>query len=85
MVSSSPSRCTRPPIERGSSASSSPSSRRSAWVAIVEWQKGQAAVGPPDEERIAEAEVMALAKTVGLRISGRRTLTSNYYLVLLRK
>ena len=62
-----------------------PKLKRSAWVAIVEWQKGQAAVGPPDEERIAEADVMALAKTVGLRISGRRTLTSNYYLVLLRK
>jgi ubiquinone/menaquinone biosynthesis C-methylase UbiE len=59
--------------------------KRGAWVAVLEWQKHGEHGGPPESQRLEETEVIAMAERAGLRISGRRTLTEDYYLVLLRK
>ena len=59
--------------------------KRGAWIAVLEWQKHGEHGGPPEAERLAETEVIAMAERAGLRVSGRRTLTESHYLVLLRK
>lgn len=59
---------------------------RSAWCAVIEW-RGDAGgdEGPPPERRIAEEEVLRLAREVGLRATLRRELSSYHYMILLNK
>jgi ubiquinone/menaquinone biosynthesis C-methylase UbiE len=59
--------------------------KKGAWVAVVDWQKKATDGGPPVAQRLDEAEVIALGERIGLRFSGKRTLTNSSYLVLLRK
>ena len=59
--------------------------KRGAWIAVLEWQKHGKDGGPPGTQRLDETEVIAMAERAGLRVSGRRTLTTEHYLVLLRK
>ena len=59
--------------------------KRGAWVGVLEWKKKASPEGPPESQRMSEADVMALAERVGFRLNGKRDMTSKYYLVLLRK
>ena len=59
--------------------------KRGAWIAVLEWQKHGTNGGPPESQRLEETQVIAMAERAGLRVTGRRTLTPEHYLVLLRK
>ncbi|MBI4200801.1 MAG: class I SAM-dependent methyltransferase [Chloroflexi bacterium] len=56
------------------------------WCAVIEWRVGtEVGQGPPPERRIAEKDLVALAKQAGLRLSLIRELNNYHYLALLRK
>jgi ubiquinone/menaquinone biosynthesis C-methylase UbiE len=60
--------------------------RRAGWCAVIDWRPDAAeAEGPPKESRIAEEEVGRLGAEAGLRLSLRRELSDQYYLLLLTK
>ena len=59
--------------------------KRGAWVGVLEWQKKASPEGPPESQRLSEADVVALAEGVGFRFNGKRDMTSRYYLLLLRR
>ncbi len=60
--------------------------KRGGWCAIIEWQKAlPGGEGPPPEHRIAEEDVVQMAKDAGLRLSMRRELNSYHYLLVLIK
>ncbi|MDO8750068.1 MAG: class I SAM-dependent methyltransferase [Dehalococcoidia bacterium] len=60
--------------------------KRGGWCAIIEWKKAmEGSEGPPQEHRIAEEDVLQLAKDAGLRLSMRRDLNSYHYLLVLIK
>ncbi len=60
--------------------------RRGGWCAVIEWQvAAEGGEGPPQEHRIAEEEVVRLAKDAGMRLTMRRDLNSSYYMVVFIK
>jgi cyclopropane fatty-acyl-phospholipid synthase-like methyltransferase len=59
--------------------------KRGAWVAIVEWAKIESYEGPVLDKRMDDAEVVDIAQQAGFRFTEKRNLSSDYYLVILRK
>ena len=59
--------------------------KRGSWVAIVEWAKIETDDGPALDKRLDDAEVVDIAQQAGFRFTEKRTLSSDYYLVILRK
>ena len=60
--------------------------KRDGWCAIIEWRKAiDGREGPPPKHRIAEKDMMQLAKAAGLRLSMRRELNSYQFLLVLIK
>ncbi|MBI2171127.1 MAG: class I SAM-dependent methyltransferase [Chloroflexi bacterium] len=60
--------------------------RRAGWCAVIDWRPDAAeADGPPKEKRIGEEEVGRLGSEAGLRVSLRRELSDQYYLMVLTK
>jgi len=59
--------------------------KRGAWVAIVEWQKIESEEGPAMDKRLDDAEITDIAQQAGFRFTEKRNLSSDYYLVILRK
>ena len=59
--------------------------RKAGWLAILEWHKKETEIGPPVEQRIDDGEMESLVGEAGFRISTRRDLDSDRYLLLARK
>ena len=60
--------------------------KHGAWCAIIEWRMAaDTSEGPPPEHRIAEEEVVDLAKEAGMRVTLRRELSNFHYMLLLNK
>ena len=59
--------------------------KQGAWVAVLEWQQKATTEGPPLDQRLSDAEAVALGERVGLRFTSKRVMSNRHYLVLLRK
>ncbi len=60
--------------------------KRGGWCAIIEWRKTtEGTEGPPQEQRIAEDDVVHMASDVGMHLSTRRELNSHHYLLVFTK
>ena len=59
--------------------------KKSGWLAILEWHKREMDDGPPVEQRIDESEMRALTEELGYRMTSRRDLNGDQYMVLVRK
>ena len=58
--------------------------RPRGWCAVLEWNPDDPEEGPPPAHRIGPAELEALARSVGFRITGTRNLNPQHYLTILR-
>ncbi len=59
--------------------------RKSAWLGILEWHAKETAVGPPLEQRIAEADLQKAVQKLGFRFNRRLDLNSNQYMQVWRR
>ena len=59
--------------------------KQGAWAAVLEWQSKDTLDGPPIEQRIDEAGIVALGRETGFRFSERRDMGSQHFMVVLRK
>ena len=60
--------------------------KQGGWCAVIEWRIGSGTdKGPPQEQRIAEADMASMAKKAHLRVTLRRELNDYHYMLLLNK
>ncbi len=61
------------------------SMKKGAWLALIEWHKRKTDNGPAVKDRLGEDKLLEIATDIGLRLTSRRDLNDQQYMVLLRK
>lgn len=59
--------------------------RKSGWLTILEWHKAKTNSGPPQKQRIEPDKMLAMAKKQGFRLSARRDINPDQYMLMLKK
>ncbi len=59
--------------------------KKSGWLAVLEWNKGETEAGPPVEQRIGADAMRDLVEEVGLRFRSTRDLNGAQYMVMAAK
>lgn len=59
--------------------------KKEGMVVVIEWIKGNVPIGPPVESRISKEELIEIAKSAGLEVSGDFDAGSYHYVVTFKK